>query len=295
MKNDIMTFDFATLFNATLQNAIKPDLSDYTQTFDSNGTEMTISRKEYTLVNSKGKTTKITVNDPAVIASLESYKSAERLEGMAMYVKAKSLANMADHIDTLSAMGFKTVGDFAHHVLGISKLTANQYARVGRYFLGNDYLPLDCFPSSIEVGKLIEFLAYVIDENGNFNPDEVRAMYADGTLVDGMTTKVIREKLAAKYKMLPAGDAKSSESKSSEKKSSESKSSEGKSSEGKPTFIDAIESMDKTQAAAAILSTLEALRAMLGKFGDSSRFDLNSIYADLEKVADVARAMVDAE
>ena len=277
MANNPVSFE--SIFTSVLRNAINPDIESTAEHFEqSDGTDMVLHRKAYELVNAKGKTTAITINNPAIISAIESFKSADTMEKLSMYVKAKSLARMKDNIETIQSMGFKTVGKFAHHVLGIAEVTANQYANVGKYFLGEDYMPLSCFPANIEVTKLLEFLTYVVDDGGNVDENAVKRLYADGTLVDGMSQAKLRLALASAFGKLPAGE------KSGEKSGATAQ-----------DFIDNIDSMEPVQAAAACLSALEIVRAIIGKFADFERFDVNTALANLESIADMARAMVDVK
>ena len=140
--------------------------------------------------------------------------------------------------------------------------------------------PLSCFPRGIEITKLLEFLPYCLNEDGSANVGLIEGLYARGVLVDGMRQNALREALKKNFKALPAASDKSFD-KASDKASDKSS--------NKPNFIDSIDSMDSTQAAAAMLSALEVIRACVKKFANPDNVDVESALMDCEQLANVAR------
>lgn len=280
--------------NALINKALNPDISDVTTTFTDEHGDIEVAKQAFELVNAKGKTTVVTVTDPAIIAAIRQFQSADKVAAMTMYIKAKALARMADHIETIQAMNFKTVGKFAHHVLGISELTANQYARVGKLFLDENGLPLSCFPAGIEVTKLQEFLPYTVKDDGTADVTAIEGLYARQIIVDGMTQSALREALKKAFNLLPAGKTDAAETtEKAEKAEKAEKPADAQAM--KSTFIDSLDGMEPAQAAAAVLSALDIVKACFDRFAPADRFNMDEVGAMLGKLGDVARAMVDVK
>ena len=265
------------LVSRLLKHATAPNIDDVTTTFHDKEGDIEVSKEVVTLAHAKGKQETLTISDPAVIKAVRSFKAADAIAETSMYIKAKSLATMASHIETLKSQGFKTVGKFAYHVLGLSELTANQYARVGRAFLTDEGLPLACFPVGIQVTKMQEFLTYCVDENDVPNIGLIEALYAKNIVVDGMSQAKIREALKTHFKALPAG--KEDNGKENGKDNGNSNGKDNGNSNGKDnsnngsdstvSFNDQLETMTGVEASAIGLSSLNNLEAIVKRFKDS--------------------------
>jgi hypothetical protein len=87
-------------------------------------------------------------------------------------------------------MGFKTIAEFGKAVYGLETSTVNHYARIGSTFINDDYTVKTGLPE-LSVSHFIELSSTVQD--GDISP--IIELYANGTLVDGMSTKKMRETL----------------------------------------------------------------------------------------------------
>lgn len=153
--------------------------------------------RKYHLVNKKGDKETLTVNNAALIESIDKIFVAERASNVMGYVICRELAKIADS-GMVPKMGFKNIADFARCVFGYATSTANHYTNIGRYFITDEYKVVDGLPD-LSVSHFIELNAKV-GENGNIQP--IIDMYLDGTLVDGMSTKQLRLALSKSNKVV---------------------------------------------------------------------------------------------
>ena len=160
-------------------------------------------QKKYNFVTKLGNRTGMTVTDSGLIESIEKIFVAERARGIMGYVICKEMANIADS-GKIEAMGFKNIAEFGRAMFNYKTSTSNHYARIGRYFLDNDYHVKEGLPE-LSISHFIELNAFV-GEDGDIS--DIVDMYLEGTLVDGMSTKELRNALSRKKHMLiDSGDS----------------------------------------------------------------------------------------
>lgn len=178
------------VFNGILSRIASNEVAEDARTTLENGLEL-VSRS-YILENSKGKMSEITINDPNLILHMDKVNAARQGSAIMGYVVCKELSNISKF--DLTGYGFKDTADFARHIWGISPNTCNQYIRIGESFIDDSYKPIKGIPSTLPVSHMIEFLSYAT-VNGKIDVSRIQALYIDGTLKDGMTTKMIRNAL----------------------------------------------------------------------------------------------------
>lgn len=183
--------------NAKLASALAIDTTSLFTTIKTAEGEIDVTKKTYQFANPIGKRDSMTIYDTAIIESME--KIAHALHGKAIltYAICKEFSKIAES-GKLENMGFKTIADFGKVVYGLETSTVNHYTRIGSTFINDDYTVKAGLPD-LSVSHFIELSASVND--GNITP--VIELYANGTLVDGMSTKRIRETL----KNLSSGNA----------------------------------------------------------------------------------------
>lgn len=182
--------NFSQSLNTRLSDALTIDANSYFESIpSSNGNEIQVIKKTYSLVNPIGKRTSMTIYDASIIESME--KIAHALHGKALltYAICKEFSKISNS-GKLENMGFKTISEFGKSVYGLETSTVNHYTRIGESFINDDYTIKNGLPE-LSVSHFIELSAKVID--GDISP--IIELYADGTLVDGMSTKKIRETL----------------------------------------------------------------------------------------------------
>jgi hypothetical protein len=184
--------------NSKLSNALKIDTNSlYTTIPTHDGGTVEVTKKTYQFANPVGKRDSMTIYDTAIIESME--KIAHALHGKAIltYAICKEFSKIAES-GKLENMGFKTIADFGKAVYGLETSTVNHYTRIGSTFINDDYTVKAGLPD-LSVSHFIELSSSVND--GDITP--IIELYQNGTLVDGMSTKRIRETL----KSLQSGNA----------------------------------------------------------------------------------------
>lgn len=174
--------------------------------------ESEIVKKVYDFASPIGKRTQLTTYDMSIIESTEKIAHAINGKKMLTYVICREFSNIAES-GKLENMGFKNIAEYGKALFGFEVSTVNHYARIGKNFITEDYNIIQGLPS-LSVSHLIELNG--IAENGNLN--DIISLYQSGTLVDGMSTKKIREVL--KEINSPKIEAKADIIKSEEKENS---------------------------------------------------------------------------
>lgn len=153
--------------------------------------------RKYKLVNKKGDKESLTVTNPELIESIDKIYVAERASNVMGYVICRELAKISDS-GMIPKMGFKNIADFARCVFGFATSTANHYAKIGKYFITDEYKVVEGLPD-LSISHFIELNAKV-GEDGSIQ--SIVDMYLDGTLVDGMSTKQLRLALSKSNKII---------------------------------------------------------------------------------------------
>lgn len=153
--------------------------------------------RKYTLVNKKGDKTTLTINDSAMIESIDKINLAQRAQNVTGYVICRELAKIAES-PVMKQLGFKNIAEFGRCVFGFATSTSNHYAKIGKYFITDEYKVVDGLPD-LSISHFIELNAKV-GEDGNIQP--IIDLYLEGTLTDGMSTKALRSALLKSSKVI---------------------------------------------------------------------------------------------
>lgn len=149
-----------------------------------------IASKEYHFMNPIGKRATMKTFDAAIIESTEKIGMALYGQNVLTFAVCRELAKMDDKTK-LDSMGFKNIGEYANALFDLSRVTATQYARIGKVFINDEYkIASDILPSGLQKGHLLELLS-VVGEDGDIS--DVESLYLDGSLTDGMPTTAIRK------------------------------------------------------------------------------------------------------
>ena len=149
-----------------------------------------IASKEYKFLNPIGKRTTLKTFDKSIIESTEKIGMALYGQNVLTFAVCRELAKMDDK-SKLDSLGFKNIGEYANALFDISRVTATQYARIGKVFINDEYkIASDILPSGLQKGHLLELLTMVSDDG---DISEIENLYLDGTLTDGMATTAIRK------------------------------------------------------------------------------------------------------
>lgn len=183
--------------NSKLANALRIDTDSMFTTIDTADGKLEVTKKTYQFANPIGKRDSMTIYDTAIIESMEKISHALHGKAILTYAICKEFSKIAES-GKLENMGFKTIADFGKAVYGLETSTVNHYTRIGSTFINDDYSVKAGLPD-LSVSHFIELSAQVQD--GDITP--IIELYQNGTLVDGMSTKRIRETL----KSLSSGNA----------------------------------------------------------------------------------------
>ena len=174
-----------------LSKALEIDSDSYYESIPSKDGQVTeIAKKVYQLESPIGKRSSLTVYDVGIIESMEKIHTALHGRTILNYLICKEFSKIASS-GKLENMGFKNIAEFGKAVYGLESSTVNHYTRIGFNFINDDYTVKAGLPE-LSVSHFIELNACVTDEDGI---DKVIELYQQGTLVDGMSTKKIRDVL----------------------------------------------------------------------------------------------------
>ena len=154
------------------------------------GTTIDIVKKVYQFVEPVGNKSQLTLMDENTIKSIETIQGAINVSKMSNYIICKEFSKLNDK-ESLEKMGFKTIGEFGKALFGLETSTVNHYARIGELFITDDY-QVNPMLAQLSVSHLLELTSY---SDGDI--EKISELYQNGTLVDGMSTKKIRETLKA--------------------------------------------------------------------------------------------------
>lgn len=190
-------------FTSRLAETLRIDESSFFETIPTEKGTMEVSKKTYNFANPIGKRSQITVYDVSIIESLERIDKALKGKDLLTYAICKEFSKI-DESNKLENMGFKSIAELGKAIYGLETSTVNHYARIGKNFLNDDYTVKAGLPN-LSVSHMIELSSLVQDND--ITP--VIELYTNGTLIDGMSTKKIRETLnALKGKAIEQKDSK---------------------------------------------------------------------------------------
>ena len=284
-KVNVLNMDDVT---SKLSSALTVNTESFFTTLDS-GAE--ISQKEYHLVNPVGKKEKITVYDVAIIESMEKISASMRGKDILSYVICKELANIQS-TGKLENMGFKNIAEFGKAVYGFEPSTVNHYTKIGTSFINSDYSVKSGLPS-LSVSHFIE-LNSLVGENGEI--DRIIELYVNGDLIDGMSTKKIREvvKQIKSGNIIEDKSNNSDNSANSAEKSDNSANSAEKSDSNasvQPEVINLEKSFDIKVAVAQVIGHCNELSNIFGIMANNGH-DVATLKSYIEDVNAIIKSML---
>ena len=182
--------DVRASIDKAMENEVSQLTSDKATEVDAGGGKIAI-RRVYDFINKVGKRTQLTTFDPEVIRITETIAAAILHREKSSFIICRELYKIKES-GKLNSMGFKNVGEYGKAMFDLAPLTCNQYARIGEIFIDDEYNVVGDMPK-MKVSHYIEMLSF-IEKNGG-SMDELRQMFIDGRLTDGMSTKRMRDVL----------------------------------------------------------------------------------------------------
>ena len=185
-----MKMDALEAFTNETRISLNSQLTGYNPELDmaKSGNDVVVY-KTYNFVNPLGKKSELKIFDRDVIISLEKIGQAIKVDTASKYIICKELAKLDDK-EILDRYGFSSIGQLGHSIFGYKSNTANQYARIGKLFLTDDYMPIPELPT-MSVNHYLELL--VLAEGEDIT--NIKRLYLEGVLTDGLSTKKLREKI----------------------------------------------------------------------------------------------------
>lgn len=232
--------------------------------------------RNYKLVNKRGNKESLMVTDAVLIESIDKIMTAERAKNVMGYVICREMAKIADS-GKLKSMGFKNIAEFGKCMFGFQTSTSNHYARIGRVFITDDYKVRDGLPE-LSISHFIELNAQV-GENDDIS--EIVNLYLDGTLVDGMSTKEMRNALNKKSKIVDTTATEVKEDSKETKSETTQESGQGKK-----------EAMSTTGTFDAQVEIQKALDA-IAKFTDAYGALVSNGFSGLDNWTEILKSLVD--
>lgn len=231
--------------------------------------------RNYKLVNKRGNKESLMVTDAGLIESIDKIMTAERAKNVMGYVICREMSKIADS-GKLKSMGFKNIAEFGKCMFGFQTSTSNHYARIGRVFITDEYKVRDGLPD-LSISHFIELNAQVGEDD---DISDIVNLYLDGTLVDGMSTKDIRNALNKKSKVI---DTIATEVKEDSKESIQESSQE--SSQGR-------KDLPNNGAFDAQVEIQKALDA-IAKFTDAYGALVSNGFSGLDNWTEILKSLVD--
>ena len=180
----------ANIVNRLADAVTVDEKSFYEKIPGTDGTEVEIAKKVYKLESPIGKRSSVTVYDVSIIESMEKIEKALHGRTILNYLICKEMSKIAES-GKLENMGFKNIGEFGKAVYGLETSTVNHYVRIGSAFINDDYTVKAGLPE-LSVSHFIELNSLVSAEKGIL---PIIELYQSQTLVDGMSTKAIRDEV----------------------------------------------------------------------------------------------------
>lgn len=160
---------------------------------DSSGDEFATAT--FDLQIAKGKVTEITVRNMEIATRIERIERAMATADVAYFIKAKEMSYFTD-TDAVE-IGFDSAVQFFQHKWGLGKSTIQNYIRIAKYFVKDDYKLVDAIPADTPIGILNELLSLVKKENsdGSYDISNVEKLFTSGIISSTMKEAEVKARL----------------------------------------------------------------------------------------------------
>lgn len=200
-ENQIVTVDREALVNAShadasmLQKAITARIGDsrIEVLTDSDGNEF--AKATFDLAIPQGDRKAVSITDMDLATRIEATKRAFALGDVSEFMKAKQLENFTETDAT--ALGFDNVTALCISVFGLAKSTVENYRRLSRFFVNDDYTVVSAIPSDVPISTLNQLLSYVkVNEDGTHDITNVEKLFTSGIITSYMKQNEVKARLA---------------------------------------------------------------------------------------------------
>ena len=180
---------------AILNKAIKARAgeSHITIKVDSDGKEYAVAT--YELKTPAGKRTEITTSNMDLATRIESVNNSLALGDVAQFNVAKLLENFTETEAT--ELGFDSVDNMCVATFGMAKSTVQNYRRLSRFFVNDDYTLKGAIPKDTPISLLNQLLSYVtINDDGTADISNVEMLFTSSIITPYMKQAEYKARLA---------------------------------------------------------------------------------------------------
>lgn len=201
-KNEVVTVNQSELVNSTftdsnaLYNAVvaRSGESHIEVKKDSDGNEYATAT--YQLKVAKGDRKEITIRNMDIATRIERVNRALATGDVSYFITAKEISNFAD-TDAIE-LGFENVTSMCTAIFGLAKSTIENYSRLAKYFINDDFTLRGGIPSDTPISTLNQMLSLVKkeDEQGKADISNVERLFTSGIITPYMKQAEVKARLA---------------------------------------------------------------------------------------------------
>lgn len=200
-NNEIVTINREELVNSTftdtalLNNAItvRAGESHITIEKDSDGNEY--AKATYELKKADGKRTEISTSNMELATRIERVNRAIASGDVAYFITAKELENFTESEAT--ELGFDSVVAMAGAIFGLAKSTVENYRKLSRFFINDDYTLAGAIPKDTPISTLNQLISYVtVNEDGTHDISNVERLFTSSIITPYMKQAELKARLA---------------------------------------------------------------------------------------------------
>ena len=199
--NELVTINREELVNSTftdsalLNNAItvRAGESHITIEKDSDGNEY--AKATYELKKADGKRTEISTSNMELATRIERVNRAIASGDVAYFITAKELENFTESEAT--ELGFDSVVAMAGAIFGLAKSTVENYRKLSRFFIKDDYTLVGAIPKDTPISTLNQLISYVtVNEDGTHDISNVERLFTSSIITPYMKQAELKARLA---------------------------------------------------------------------------------------------------
>lgn len=200
-ENALATINRDELVNATytdsalLLNAIKSRAGESHIRIekDSDGNDYAVAT--YELKTADGKRTEITTSNMELATRIENVNNSIALGDIAYFNVAKQLENFTE--SEAMELGFDNVVQMCMHTFGMAKSTVENYRKLSRFFVNEDYTLKGAIPKDTPISTLNQLISYVtVNEDGTHDISNVERLFTSNIITPYMKQAELKARLA---------------------------------------------------------------------------------------------------
>ena len=199
--NEIVTVNREELVNSTftdsaiLNNAVMVRSGDshIEVATDSDGNEY--AKATYQLKKPVGDRKEISITNMELATRIERINRSIALGDVAYFVTAKELENVTETDAT--ELGFDNATSMCVSIFGLAKSTVENYRRLSRFFIDDDYTLKGAIPKDTPISTLNQLLSYVkVDDTGKHDISNVELLFTSSIITPYMKQAELKARLA---------------------------------------------------------------------------------------------------